>query len=371
MDTTPAQGSQASPGSASDAAGGAPAALADARVESGAAPGAGGGADAVRATDSLAAPAGTVDAAGGAADLAGTSPGDGSADAAGNQPSGAGRWESLPSLLRARGEAGVAAIGARLYVVGGYSNVLEVFDTMTGKWEALPSLPATVDHPNVAAVGDKLYVVGAFQAGAFFVYAPDTRAWSRIAPMPAGTDRGGSGVGVIGTRIYVGGGQRGGRSVADASAYDTATDRWEGLPPLPTPRDHLVGAGVGGIFYVLGGRTNGRQNVIARVDAFDPGAAAWTARAPMPTARGGCAAAVLGGRVYVFGGEGNPAAPTGAFPQTEMYDPAADRWTSLAPMKTPRHGLGAAAIGDRIYLPAGSVREGGGSSVPLFEAFQP
>ncbi len=45
---------------------------------------------------------------------------------------------------------------------------------------------------------------------------------------------------------------------------------------------------------------------------------------------------------------------------TEAYDPATDRWTAQAPLPTPRHGLGAAAVGARVYVAAGGTRPGPG-----------
>ena len=50
--------------------------------------------------------------------------------------------------------------------------------------------------------------------------------------------------------------------------------------------------------------------------------------------------------------------PTGVFPQVELYDPAANRWTALDPMPVPRHGIGAVTVGDLIYVPGGALRAG-------------
>lgn len=53
-----------------------------------------------------------------------------------------------------------------------------------------------------------------------------------------------------------------------------------------------------------------------------------------------------------------------------MYDPARDRWVAKAPLPTPRHGLGAAAVGTRIYVAAGGTRPGP-SRTDALEAFAP
>ena len=56
---------------------------------------------------------------------------------------------------------------------------------------------------------------------------------------------------------------------------------------------------------------------------------------------------------------GGPASPRGVFPQVEAYDPASDTWTLVDTMPTPRHGFSAVPVGDRLYLPGGSTRQGG------------
>lgn len=81
----------------------------------------------------------------------------------------------------------------------------------------------------------------------------------------------------------------------------------------------------------------------------------------MPTPRGGAAGAVAEGRLYVVRGEGNPAAASGVFAEVEAYDPETDRWTSLPPMSTPRHGTGAAALLGQIYVPGGATQQGFGA----------
>jgi hypothetical protein len=43
----------------------------------------------------------------------------------------------------------------------------------------------------------------------------------------------------------------------------------------------------------------------------------------------------------------------------EAYDPALDGWESYAPMRTPRHGTGAVAIGDFIHVAGGGPIVGG------------
>jgi N-acetylneuraminic acid mutarotase len=70
---------------------------------------------------------------------------------------------------------------------------------------------------------------------------------------------------------------------------------------------------------------------------------------------------VLDGKLLVFGGEGNAGDASGVFDDVEAYDPASDTWSPLPPMLEPRHGLGAAELDGRVYLPGGASAQGFGA----------
>ena len=292
-------------------------------------------------------------------------------------------WRPAAALpLGATQETATVAVDGKIYVIGGFNGALgvldevQVFDTSTCAWSAGPELPLAVHHANAAVVDGTIYVVGAMETinfravGHTWSWNPATEsAWTTRAAMPAGTERGSSIVGVIGPRIYLAGGLRGG-AVAEVSAFDTSTGQWDtALPPLPAARDHGCGGVVDGRLYVTGGRRGTTGSVEGDVWEYTPGGA-WVARAAMPTARGGTACGVLGDRIVVVGGEGNPALPSGVFAEVEAYTPATDTWQTLAPMTTPRHGMGAAAWDGRLYVPGGATREGFGA-VAVHEIFTP
>jgi Kelch motif len=71
------------------------------------------------------------------------------------------------------------------------------------------------------------------------------------------------------------------------------------------------------------------------------------------------------GKIFVMGGEGT----NRVFGQNEAYDPEKDAWEQYAPMSTPRHGLGAVAIGDAIYVAGGGPVVGGSVQSAVHEAF--
>lgn len=285
----------------------------------------------------------------------------------------AGTWTRRASLAIPKQELAVVAVGDRVFVIGGLDGAartladVDAYDTKNDRWSPVAPLPEPLHHVNAAVVDGKIYVLGALRTAAFvatgiaLVYDPAANAWSPRAAMPAGTERGSAFVAAIGTKIYVAGGLRG-SSVADVSEYDVVGNAWTALPALPIARDHGMGAAHGGLFYAIGGRNAGISGHTARVDAFDPALRTWSVRAPMPTSRGGGAVAVAKGRIVVLSGEGDPRGSSGVFPEVEAYDPAADVWSALAPMQTPRHGTGAAAVGDVIIVPGGGTRQALGAS---------
>ncbi len=316
---------------------------------------------------------GGPDAAGAEAGVDGA-PINGTADGAAPSDggAGAGAWTSLPPLGRGpRQETAVVALDGKLYVIGGFDAApqvvadVEVFDPGRAVWASVAPLPAALHHANAAAVNGKIYVVGALrssfiQVGTALAYDPLANAWTPRTSMPSGTERGASAVAVVGSKIYVAGGLRGG-AVSMFSAYDTASDTWEDLPALPAPTDHLVAGAVGTTVYVVGGRNTAITSHTASVSAYDTVARTWSPRAAMPTSRGGAAAAIVSGRLLVAGGEGNADRTSGVFDQVESYDPTGDRWTALSPMKTPRHGTGAAEIGGKMYVPGGADKQAFGA----------
>ena len=60
--------------------------------------------------------------------------------------------------------------------------------------------------------------------------------------------------------------------------------------------------------------------------------------------RRGIALAALGGPIYAIGGLDD----NSCFNDVERYDIESDRWSAVAPMNTPRGGVGSVALGVRL-----------------------
>lgn len=294
-------------------------------------------------------------------------------------PPGAGTWKTAAPAPTKRTEVVAAAVGGKIYVVGGFnepslsglktlmvSDGVEEYDPSTDRWTSKTSLPIGLHHAGAGVVGDRLYVIGGYTksflsvwepVASVYMYQPETDSWKERAPMP--TPRGALAVAEYGGKLFAIGGYDGTGNSAAVEVYDPATNTWNKRAPLPTPRDHLAAATVGMRLYAIGGRLNrdyGRN--LAITEAYDPTADRWTRVTDLPTPRSGITAGVIKGTIYVLGGE----APAGTFRTNEAYSPDADRWWAMAPMPTGRHGLGSATVNDRLYVISGGPTPGGSFS---------
>jgi N-acetylneuraminic acid mutarotase len=279
--------------------------------------------------------------------------------------------QELSPLPTVRQEHAVVALGSELFVLGGFtpdaSASVAAYEPSGDSWRAAADFPSVFHHANAASVDGRLVVAGFYvgasfteASGAVYEYEPAANAWAARSALPAGTERASACVAAFNGKVYLFGGARNG-SVADSSVYDLATDTWQVLPPLPEPREHCVAGAVGAEIIIAGGRAQGIGGFQPGTWAFDPVAQRYEPRAPLLTARGGVAGSVLGGKLFIFGGEGNAMDPSGVFAEVEAYDPGTDSWESFPNMLLPRHGLAAATLGERIYLPGGASQQGFGA----------
>jgi N-acetylneuraminic acid mutarotase len=276
-----------------------------------------------------------------------------------------GAWHVLAAMPAPRQEVAVAAVGDRVWVIGGFGDsaepvaTVETFNPADNLWETQPPLPVAVHHAAAAVVGDRLFVIGGYSGGrlrwtpldAVYEFVAARQAWETRAPMP--TPRGALAAAALGGRIHALGGSAGAATSAH-EVYDPATNRWLAANAMPTARDHLAAVAFQGRVWALGGRTSFVGTQFANVEVYDPATDSWRTAPPLPTGRGGIAAAALGDRILVFGGE----APLRIFSATEMYEVAGNRWIAKEPMRTPRHGIGAAVLGGRVYIPGGATEPG-------------
>lgn len=280
-----------------------------------------------------------------------------------------GRWITRQALPTASQEMPHAVINGQVYLpgglldTGGATTKVDVFDPATNTWTQLAPLPFPMHHLGAVVVRGTLYIIGGYQGNTFsptsrvLAYEPVAEQWITRAPMPQAQ---GAHVAVaFGDQIFVFGGVAGGVVQSSTFRYDTGANIWTEQAPMSLRREHLAAAVVDSLIYVVGGRTATGANTDI-IEAYSPATDTWRRRMAMPTARGGLTAAGMHGKLYVFGGEAFNIPLPGVFEEVEEYDPATDTWRTMAPMPNPRHGLGAAAVGDTLFLIGGGPVAGFG-----------
>jgi PKD repeat protein len=290
-------------------------------------------------------------------------------------------WSVAPFQLPdffAYGNAVFNPVKNQVYLVGGVksSNVSAgnfntgawIFDVATNAFLATkPAMPVPVREHGIAVspTGKYVYIFGGSYWDATvpgeteFYYNQvldcDTNVWQPLettdmAPFPSPQDRAGYPMpGLIDGKVYIVGGQPAGDTVAIVEEFDPATWMfWEPNPKSTAIRQSPSVQSVGGIVYSIGGWYNGAPN--GEVITFNPATGVWgntNAVDPMP--RVGAVSGVWNNKIVISGGDDATAAPV-INGYTNIYDPAADTFTALAPDPVTRGNAFGAVVGDTLYV---------------------
>lgn len=243
------------------------------------------------------------------------------------------KWTRLATLPEARHHIALAAAGGRIYGVGGFSGGFPnwraqastyVYDPVANRWSDGVPLPYPSAEGVCAAIGDRVYLVGGrtrehegarhfnqhVDTAQGLVFDPAQGRWSAIAQAP--TARNSAAAAVIDGRLFVVGGRQALKqadgslrqvNVASLEVYDPQTDRWTTRAPMPQAQGGLAAAAYRGRLYVFGGEQWApEQKVYADAWVYDPASDRWSMLPPLPTPRHGLGAATVGDRIHVFGG---------------------------------------------------------------------
>ncbi len=301
----------------------------------------------------------------------------------------AGRWASRAALPIPRSEmAWATGWAGRMHIVGGYGEgrvdrtYHHIYDPAQDRWFSGAPLPRGANHVSVTAHEGRVYALGGFieqnrkPDHNAYVYEVASDRWVRIAPLRR--PRGAAAAEMVNGRIHLIGGaseptlER--ASVGWHEAYDPPSDSWSVLKALPGARDHVGSLVHEGRIHVVGGRFNTFEYNTGLHHVYLPERDTWEERAALPTPRSGHGLVSYRGRFFAMGGEAGVIergriTQGRVFGQMESYDPATDSWQSHAPMTTPRHAVGAVAIGDWIYVAGGGAVTGGAVQSSVHEAF--
>jgi hypothetical protein len=278
------------------------------------------------------------------------------------EPTGDG-WVDLATAPSARTEVAAGVLGGQIWVIGGMAQSgapqaeTAIYDPGSDRWTAGPSLPEPVHHAAAAGDGSRMWVAGGyvFVAGqhrptsAVRMIDGPTGRWVDGPALPS--PRGAGALAWDGRRLLFAGGVGPNGLAADVWAL-TGSD-WQRIGELKPGREHLAAASDGnGTTWFLAGRLGGLDTNRSEVDLVTGDSV--RPLGAVPTARGGVAgfaAPGLGG--CVAGGEH----PGGTFREVECVS-STGAVKSLPPLRSSRHGLGAAMIGNVAYVLSGGPRPG-------------
>ena len=302
-------------------------------------------------------------------------------------PTAASPWVMGAPFPEASEEVLGATAGGKLYVFAGLAPgwkpkaLVFEYDPASNQWAKKRPMRLASHHVAFASLNNKIYAFGGFtlpDAGPpgwspinnSWEYDPATDEWRELAPMP--TRRGAASAGAVNGKIYVTGGANSLPGVTEngihparphnvlptVEEYDPATNSWTTKRALLLARNHHVTLGAGNRLYAIGGRVgsafiSGTSNNVDLIEMYDPAADLWSSRLRMPTARSAIAAGVYNNHIIVAGGEGQDQRSLSAFRSVEAFNTALNRWDVLPSMRYPRHGLAGGVIGNRFYVVSG------------------
>jgi len=254
-------------------------------------------------------------------------------------------WCEVSSMAAARQSHGAAALGGKLYVMGGEHREggmtlaeAEVYDPKADSWQPLPSMPTARKNLAAAVVAGKVYAIGGFDHN--FVpynvveaYDPISGAWTLVANLPVA--RGALTATVFEGKIYVLGGDTTGGEITDrVDVYDPAADSWswQQTAAMPSSTSYHSAAVLDGTIYMTGALSGITGESMDAFAAYDPVASTWTILPSLNLSRADHASAVIKGKLYLFGGE---TALEGMSDLVEVYCPASSSWASAAGIPSP------------------------------------
>lgn len=157
----------------------------------------------------------------------------------------------------------------------------------------------------------------------FWKYSLDKRYWTRIADFKGGVRSSAIGFAING-KGYVGTGYDGVNYLGDMWQYSPDSNGWAARNNFGgTPRIDAVSFVINGAAYVATGYDD---NFLKDVWQYNAGSDTWTQKAGIAgSKRREASVFTVGGKVYMVSGNNNGS----ALNDLQVYDPAADSWTTL------------------------------------------
>ncbi|PWA26431.1 hypothetical protein CCH79_00001115 [Gambusia affinis] len=164
----------------------------------------------------------------------------------------------------------------------------------------------------------------------------------------------------IGCKVYITGGRGSENGVSkDVWVYDTVHEEWSKAAPMLIARFGHGSAELKHCLYVVGGHTAATGCLPAspsvslkQVEQFDPVANKWTMVAPLREGVSNAAVVSVKLKLFAFGGT---SVTHDKLPKVQCYDPQENRWTVPASCPQPWRYTAAAVLGNQIFVMGGDT----------------
>lgn len=191
-----------------------------------------------------------------------------------------------------------------IYGGGNGSEQSTVQQFHSGAWRVIDHMPTTRSDLSVATVGATTYVLGGYDGTGV---PTQVLAQSGQGLRPAGHLVEGvryAATAVVGSAIYLFGGEVSGAELSAVQRYDTNTHQTTVAGRLPVPLGHASAVVLGGRILVIGGRVNPDQGTRS-MWWFDPATAKFTkaGNLPVPLTDAAVAVSADGLSAWLLGGE--------------------------------------------------------------------
>jgi N-acetylneuraminic acid mutarotase len=212
----------------------------------------------------------------------------------------------VPPLAIPVHDTAAARLGRHLFVIGGGNTAEQstVQEWVGAGWRVVGHLPQARSDLSVAAVGDRIFVLGGYDgtrpAEPDILSSRDGRHWSVVGSLPQAVRY--AACAVSHGSIWLFGGEVDGAMQTAIQRVDPNTGRARMVGRLPHALGHAVAVPLEDRVLIAGGRT-GPNELTHAMWWFDPATGRVSSAGDLPTPLADAAVVVMGRTGYVVGGE--------------------------------------------------------------------
>ena len=290
-----------------------------------------------------------------------------------------GQWSATGSMTTARAYYGATLlVDGRVLVTGGCTeptcyhatSSAEIFDPATGAWQSTGNMSTErwnftatlLQNGNVLAVGGCTLSPCSSPTQTTELYDPTTGGWSPSGSLPLGRSQHAA-TRLHNGRVLITGGFSYVGAQPLAELYNPATGRFTSMASMATGRmSHTATLLRSGKVLAAAG-VSGRSDfrTVNSAEVYDPIANKWKQVKPLKSARGGHTAVLLpNGKVLVAGGiTYSPGKNALVLSSAELFGSTKSKWSKAGSMKDTRDNHGMVLLPNGNVLVVGGISNGG------------